>query len=456
MKGSTFTNKKGLKNSKDKAYKAPIKTNNGGKQDGLEELEEMDYRVRKGIEKDKNFVKIWRIMPERVRNGVRWDNEFKRLHNFVPKTSEAVTYKIKNLMLPTISVHMCEEELKNIRMERDIVVKNGENNFFNEDYIVSGFIMTLAMLNYLKFRAYFTFDEDLMDELWEEFDADNVKLTMDDIKLPYNCMYVKYGEGLFYEGNEKRYIDGFYVWEEPIDNKRKDIIILPMSNAGLERYDYKQAYRSFFRISLTDKELSVKELMDNDYYDFVMRERSCINSDAYRWLSNEKKQIANYNMTKKIQTYKEFIDDTKDVFYLAIAMLRYISAVNADITIEIEKDIDDRKGKKNKELRNLKNLKNLKDIKEAELKKCKVGESIGIRIRELKSRHGKNTKNIHINNGEVTYHVKPHIRKAHYHTYLYGKGKKERKIIWVAPIYVGYEGKEHKSPNEVTITKVRE
>ena len=30
-----------------------------------------------------------------------------------------------------------------------------------------------------------------------------------------------------------------------------------------------------------------------------------------------------------------------------------------------------------------------------------------------------------------------HLRAAHWHTYLYGPGKKQRKVLWVAATWVG-------------------
>ncbi len=38
--------------------------------------------------------------------------------------------------------------------------------------------------------------------------------------------------------------------------------------------------------------------------------------------------------------------------------------------------------------------------------------------------------------------VRPHIRHAHWHKYLVGKGRKEAKYNWIAPVYVGCHGKE--------------
>jgi hypothetical protein len=38
--------------------------------------------------------------------------------------------------------------------------------------------------------------------------------------------------------------------------------------------------------------------------------------------------------------------------------------------------------------------------------------------------------------------TRPHIRRAHWHKYLVGKGRQETKIMWLAPIYVCGDGKE--------------
>jgi hypothetical protein len=48
--------------------------------------------------------------------------------------------------------------------------------------------------------------------------------------------------------------------------------------------------------------------------------------------------------------------------------------------------------------------------------------------------------------------IRPHIRRAHWHKYHVGKGRKETKVLWIAPVYVCGNGKEI----PVTIREVKE
>ena len=45
-----------------------------------------------------------------------------------------------------------------------------------------------------------------------------------------------------------------------------------------------------------------------------------------------------------------------------------------------------------------------------------------------------------------------HIRRAHWHTYLFGKGKMQRRLQWQGPIIVKSNGEEI---DVVTVTKVK-
>lgn len=60
-----------------------------------------------------------------------------------------------------------------------------------------------------------------------------------------------------------------------------------------------------------------------------------------------------------------------------------------------------------------------------------VGEKAGEYIRYLKKVHYEKSAGGGHHRTPIT-----HIRNAHYHTFLYGEGKKQRKVKWVAPIIV--------------------
>lgn len=78
-----------------------------------------------------------------------------------------------------------------------------------------------------------------------------------------------------------------------------------------------------------------------------------------------------------------------------------------------------------------------------------VGEETGYRIRKLKE------YTYEVNESQGGHHKSPaiHIRRAHWHTFLYGEKKKKRKVKWLPPIIVGANGEEIKVP---TITEVKD
>lgn len=109
----------------------------------------------------------------------------------------------------------------------------------------------------------------------------------------------------------------------------------------------------------------------------------------------------------------------------------YLSAVNADI--KHEKRHFFRRSRK------------IKDIpREVEL--LNVGETVGVKIRELR----KSVQYESAPRGE--YHKAPsmHIRRAHWHTFLYGEKKSKRRLKWLPPIIVNDSGKDF-----ITVTNVK-
>lgn len=77
----------------------------------------------------------------------------------------------------------------------------------------------------------------------------------------------------------------------------------------------------------------------------------------------------------------------------------------------------------------------IKDNISIKINKWNVGFRYGNTIRKLKSEN-KDINKITINQYKKHCSPKPHIRKAHWHTYKVGRGRKKIIVKWVAPILV--------------------
>lgn len=132
----------------------------------------------------------------------------------------------------------------------------------------------------------------------------------------------------------------------------------------------------------------------------------------------------------------KFIDEIKNFNAPRLAqwinLLLYISASNADIKRDTNHFF--RRSKK------------ISDTPK-EVDYLNVGKSVGYRLRTLHS-------HISISPPGTGHHRSPimHIRRAHWHTYYIGQGRKKSEIKWLPPIIVNQDGK----PSDLTtIFKVR-
>lgn len=75
---------------------------------------------------------------------------------------------------------------------------------------------------------------------------------------------------------------------------------------------------------------------------------------------------------------------------------------------------------------------------------------VGVRYaKEKKRSEQQNTSASAVTDTTSRRPVRPHIRKAHWHTYRVGRGRTERRVLWLSPIMVGLH--EEESMNNVPV-----
>lgn len=259
----------------------------------------------------------------------------------------------------------------------------------------------LALLSsWRKAKSIYTLDYDLFWELMEQ-SKDKFKITSDMIHLPAWCIYIDLSNCVDIEG-----VFVSFDWT-PTD---KYLVIMMVTNDGKTTMMQSPIY---LRLPKTPESL-----------DTVVEEA---------FSENEfKKQFGEHSNL----TYKEVLENKQQLMRCIINFLLYISAVNADVVF------------KNKNI--YKERAKITD-KPSEVKVFSVGENDGVRLKEF---HKKRV--VYVSDGEAPtgHHASPamHIRRAHWHTYLYGKGKTLRRLKWQAPIIVKNNGEEI---NVVTLTIVK-
>ena len=250
-------------------------------------------------------------------------------------------------------------------------------------------------------KSIYDIDENLANEFLEQA-KDDIKITSDMLALPSWCIYLNLP---YFKG----FSGLFVMFDHDVNRGRKELYVLPVK----ENLQYlPPAY-----LTIPEKAKSLSDIINEQY------------KESEQELTD--KNIEGIRPGDK--GIKEYFSSSKFLIRFVISILMYLSAVNAEVV-----------------LKNSKSYKRDAKIKDVprEVKVLSVGEKTGYKIRTLRKTV------VTYNKGLGTgHHRSPmmHVRRAHYHTFLYGKGRTMKKLKWLPPVIVNANGDEI---DTVTITKV--
>lgn len=263
----------------------------------------------------------------------------------------------------------------------------------------TGMAVTLSILaSWRKTKSIYTVDNDLFWELMEQ-SRDKFKITTDMIHLPAWCIYIDLENCTDIEG-----VFVSFDWTP----KDKYLVVMMVTDNGKTTMMQSPMY---LRLPKTAEDLDT--VVEEAYPETVFKKQFKGHTDV---------------------SYKEVLENKKQLMRCIINFLLYISAVNADVVLK-NKDTYKKRDK-------------ITD-RPSEVAVFSVGENDGVRLREFHK-----TRVVYADKAPEGHHASPamHIRRAHWHTYLYGKGKTLRRLKWQAPIIVKSNGEEI---NVVTLTVVK-
>lgn len=265
----------------------------------------------------------------------------------------------------------------------------------DEHYKIERLLPCYAAWN--KSKEVYELDRTLAETFYNQWDSD-ISVTSDMLTIPSWCIYVKTGVA--------RDCDGLLMtFEYNVMEKRKELEIYLLHNDG--------EVWAPFSLVIPNEPMELSDILKNQMVEFNMRN-------------------ARRDILQDDSKFKEYFDDGHKIIRFSLAVLLYLSASNAEIKAKKQGA-----GKKSSKKH------------EAAITSYDVGRNTGIHIRKMHkylAEEGSAPLGGH--------HRSPvmHIRRAHYHTYLYGEGKKKRRVKWLAPIIVNAEGKE---VDFVTVTEVK-
>lgn len=264
-----------------------------------------------------------------------------------------------------------------------------------------------ALAGWRKAKTVYDFSPALADELIKSAQSEEISIPMSALALPYWTIYIK--------PNIKKWdIDGFFVYyNEGIPNKNekniKELRFTPLSKNG-------NALPTIYLVQNEQKDICIK--------------------DAITAILN-KVNIVDIHQAHYFHRFGE--SSGKELGKIAVQMISlvlYLSAVNADMKRDTTQPF--------------KRTKQIRDVAR-EVEHIHVGEEVAIRIKEMRKHPAARTSGQPLGG----HHRPPatHVRRAHWHTFRVGEGRKKIQIKWLAPIVVNADGEKK---NIVTINKVDE
>ncbi len=252
-------------------------------------------------------------------------------------------------------------------------------------------------------KSVYRISEGLTAEFIKSID-DDIKVTADLLTIPEYCIYIDTQRGF-------ADIDGLFVmFDDDRARGHKELYIIPVQGGEMVTAMY---------LVIPDEPELLSMILGKSWI------------EAHENLEWYRGNHAGFSMADEENYFKV----SRKIIRYVINVLMYLSAVNAEVRFVNSKSL--RKHGKAKDT--------VKGVK-----RYSVGEEIGVRLKKF-SNHVVRYEADREGSGGA--HKSPimHIRRGHYHTFLVGKGRKDRRVKWLPPIVVNTDGEEidYISINEV-------
>lgn len=279
--------------------------------------------------------------------------------------------------------------------------------------------LVTALAGWRKAKTIYDFSPVLAEELVKSARSEEMTMPLSTLALPYWSIYIK--------PNIKEWdIDGFFVYyDDDLNSKTgkhiKELRFTPLSKNG-------DALPTIYLMQNESEEICIKDAIDA-----ILNEanRADIRADIPRSL-----QVLRMNTVLTPDSTDQAAEELGKLAAQMISFVLYLSAVNADIKRDTALPF--------------KRTKQVRDIAR-EVEHIHVGDEVAVRIRTMNNHPTPRTDSEPLGG----HHRSPvtHVRRAHWHTFHVGEGRKKTRVKWLAPVVVNADGEQK---NIVTINKVEE
>lgn len=292
-----------------------------------------------------------------------------------------------------------------------------------------------------KFKMVYKIDNDFFHEIKQTENIITSKETFD--KLPFKCFFID----LIEVDNIANFKGAWvYITKDSIDDKEVyGVNIYMVQNDNFTFFTYYSWYK------FTDEEPEIEwhseDLPKSNFIARTFVDASKVNFDKTQKEIEQEEQEAIMKLFKETITDpiepENLVDLTVDMTgsydpreSIVVTIFQIMSFIAIDASDVRENATTKSTYKPHKEGSRIKN-------KFSEIRMWDVGIQYGKAIRVAKQEY---RKHIERENGSIQTKdrkpVRPHIRRAHWHKYRVGEGRKETKTLWLAPVYVCGSGKE--------------
>lgn len=278
-----------------------------------------------------------------------------------------------------------------------------------------------------QFKMVYKIDNDFFHEIKQTENIITSKETFD--KLPFKCFFIDLTEVDNIANFKGAWV---YITKDSIDGKEVyGVNIYMVQNDNFTFFTYYSWYK------FTDEEPEIEWHSDDlPKSDFIARtfvgEDDLMTKDIRSLLDNPTDFTKDGLIDVTLDMRDEY-DPREDIVITIFQIMSFIAIDASDVR---ENATTKSTYKPHKEGSRIKN-------KFSEIRMWDVGVQYGKAIRVAKQEY---KKHIERENGSIQTKdrkpVRPHIRRAHWHKYHVGEGRKEIKTLWLAPVYVCGSGKE--------------
>ena len=286
----------------------------------------------------------------------------------------------------------------------------------------------LVLSTWMKFKMVYKIDNDFFHEIKQTENLITSKEMFD--KLPFKCFFIDLTEVDNIANFKGAWV---YITTDDIHGNKDfySVNIYMVQNDNFTFFTYYSWYK--FTEEQQEVEWHSDDLPKSDFIARTFVGEDDLMTKDIRSLLNNPTDFTKDGLIDVTLDMRDEYDPRESIVVSIFQIMSFIAIDASDVNENATTKSTYRPHKEGSKIKN----------KFSEIRMWDVGVQYGKAIRVAKREY---KKHIERENDSVESKdrkpVRPHIRRAHWHKYRVGEGRKETKTLWLAPVYVCGNGKE--------------